>query len=137
MAADGSGLHRLPIGGGCCGTWSADGRHYFYRKIRDTWILPERYSLFGRVELGTPVQLTAGPIIYGPPTPSADGKMLFVVGEQKRVELVHHASGSKQWVPFLGGISAGELEVSPDGKQILFTDFPHKLVIVPANGGGT
>jgi len=124
MAADGSGLHRLPLHGGCCGTWSADGRYYFYRKIRDTWVLPERHSVFGKAELGTPVQLTVGPINYGTPTPSANGKQLFVVGDQNRVELVHYASNSKQWVPFLGGISAGELEVSPDGQWVTYTTFP-------------
>jgi Tol biopolymer transport system component len=84
MAADGSG---------CCGAWSADGRNYFYQKVGDTWVLPEQRSLFGKVRLGNPVQLTAGPIGYGPPTPSADGK------------------------------------------QILFTDFPYKILVVPANGG--
>jgi serine/threonine protein kinase len=43
MGADGSGLHQLPIHG-CCGTWSADGRYYFYQTDRDIWALPERRS---------------------------------------------------------------------------------------------
>jgi hypothetical protein len=30
VASDGTGLHRLAIQGGCCGTWSADGKYYFY-----------------------------------------------------------------------------------------------------------
>jgi DNA-binding winged helix-turn-helix (wHTH) protein/Tol biopolymer transport system component len=124
MAPDGSGLHRLPMHGGCCGTWSPDGRYYFFRKIRDTWVLPERHSILGEIELGTPVQLTAGPIMYGAPTPSADGKGLFVVGEQHRGELAQYTSTSKKWVPFLGGISAGELEVSPDGQWVIYSTFP-------------
>jgi len=124
MAADGSGLHPLPIHGGCCGAWSADGRNYFYQKGSDTWVLPEQRSLFGKVRLGNPVQLTAGPIGYGPPTPSADGKQLFVIGQQRRVELMHYAADSKKWLPFLGGISAGELDVSPDGQWVTYTTFP-------------
>jgi Tol biopolymer transport system component len=124
MAADGSGLHPLSIHGGCCGAWSADGRNYFYQKGRNTWVLPEQQSLFGKVRLGNPAQLTAGPIGYSPPTPSPDGKQLFVLGQQRRVELVHYATDSKQWVPFLGGISAGELEVSPDGQWVTYTTFP-------------
>jgi Tol biopolymer transport system component/DNA-binding winged helix-turn-helix (wHTH) protein len=124
MSADGSGLQRLPIHGGCCGAWSADGRNYFYQKASNTWVLPEQRSVFGQVQLGNPVQLTAGPIAYSPPTPSANGNQLFVIGQQKRVELVHYASDSKQWVPFLGGISAGELEVSPDGQWVTYTTFP-------------
>jgi eukaryotic-like serine/threonine-protein kinase len=123
------------------------------------------------------VQLTAGPIAYSPPIPSANGEQLFVVGQQRRIELMHYAANSSKWVPFLGGISAGELEVSPDGqwvtyttfpesdlwrskldgterlqltfspinaheprwspdgKQILFSDSPYKIFVVPANGG--
>jgi DNA-binding winged helix-turn-helix (wHTH) protein len=176
IGADGSGLRRLPIHGCCC-KWSADGKYYFYQTSRDIWVLPERRTIFGGIELGPPAQLTAGPIIFGAPTPSTDGKQLFVVGNQPRIELVRYESKTKQFVPFLGGISAGELEVSPDGqwvtytifpesnlwrskldgserlqltfppvnaheprwspdgKQILFTDVPRRMFIVPADGG--
>ena len=176
MAVNGSGLHHLPIHG-CCGKWSADGKYYFYQTSRDIWVLPERRTIFGGIELGPPAQLTAGPITFGAPTPSTDGKQLFVVGDQPRIELVHYESKTKQLMPFLRGISAGELQVSPDsqwvtyttypesnlwrskldgserlqltfppvnaheprwspdGKQILLTDVPRKMFIVPADGG--
>jgi len=176
MAADGSGLHHLPIHG-CCGKWSADGKYYFYQTSRDIWVLPERRTFWGRADLGAPVQLTTGPIKFGAATPSADGKQLFVVGSQPRIELVRCESGTRHFVPILGGISAEELEVSPDGqwityttypesdlwrsrldgserlqltfppvnaheprwspdgKQILFTDVPRRMFIVPADGG--
>jgi len=176
MAADGSGLHHLPIHG-CCGKWSADGKYYFYQTSRDIWVLPERRTFLGRAELGAPVQLTTGPITFGAAMPSTDGKHLFVIGDDRRIELVKYDRKSKQLVPFLGGISAGELEVSPDGqwvvyttfpesnlwrskldgserlqltfppvnaheprwspdgKQILFTDNPRRMFVVPANGG--
>jgi len=176
IGADGSGLRHLPIHG-CCGKWSADGKYYFYQTSRDIWVLPERRAIFGGIELGAPTQLTSGPIIFGASTPSTDGKQLFVVGNQPRIELVRYENKTKQFVPFLGGISAGELEVSPnrqwvtyttypesnlwrskldgserlqltfppvnaheprwspDGKQILFTDVPRRMFIVPADGG--
>jgi DNA-binding winged helix-turn-helix (wHTH) protein len=124
MAADGSGLHRLPIDGGCCGSWSSDGKYYFYLRGRDVWVLSEPRSLFGKLKFGTPAQLTAGPIAYSALAPSVNGKELFVVGQQQRVELVRYARESKQFVPFLGGISAGELEVSPDGQWVTYTTFP-------------
>jgi DNA-binding winged helix-turn-helix (wHTH) protein/Tol biopolymer transport system component len=124
MAADGSGLHRLPIDGGCCGRWSSDGKYYFYLKGRDVWVLSEPRSLFGKIKFDPPAQLTAGPIAYSALAPGANGKELFVVGDQPRVELVRYARDSKQFVPFLGGISAGELEVSPDGQWVTYTTFP-------------
>jgi DNA-binding winged helix-turn-helix (wHTH) protein/Tol biopolymer transport system component len=122
-AADGTRLRRLPIEGGF-GRWSPDGNYYFYQKGRDVWVLPERHSLFGKVVLQDAVQLTSGPIAYDPPTPSADGKGLFVIGHQSRGELVHHSNDTKQWEPFLGGISAAEPEVSPDGRWVAYTTFP-------------
>ena len=132
MRADGSGLHRLPIRG-CCGTWSADGKYYFYDQrvrntFRDIWVLPERRSILGEVEFGTPVQLTAGPVPLGQPMPSANGKQLFVISHQHRVELVHYESTAKRFVPFLGGISAGELEVSPDGQWVTYTTVPESTL---------
>jgi len=123
MAADGSGLHHLPIHG-CCGKWSADGKYYFYQTSRDIWVLPERRTFLGRAELGAPAQLTTGPITFGAATPSTDGKHLFVIGDERRIELVRHDRKSKQLVPFLGGISAGELEVSPDGQWVVYSTYP-------------
>ena len=40
---------------------------------------------------------------------------------------MHYAADSKIWAPFLGGISAGELEVSPDGQWVTYTTFPEFL----------
>jgi DNA-binding winged helix-turn-helix (wHTH) protein/Tol biopolymer transport system component len=175
IGADGSGLRQLPVHG-CCGKWSADGNYYFYQTSRDIWVLPERRTFFGSIE-GKPTQLTTGPIAFGAPTPSSDGKAVFVVGNQPRVEMVQYEANKKQFVPFLAGVSGGELEVSPDGqwvtyttypesnlwrskldgserlqltfppvnaheprwspdgKQILFTDVPRRMFIVPADGG--
>jgi Tol biopolymer transport system component/DNA-binding winged helix-turn-helix (wHTH) protein len=123
IGTDGSGLRQLPVHG-CCGKWSADGNYYFYQTSRDIWVLPERRTFLGGVELGTPTQLTTGPIAFGAATPSTDGKGLFVVGNQPRVELVRYEGKGKQFVPFLAGISAGELEVSPDGQWVTYTTYP-------------
>ena len=126
MSPNGGGLHSLPVRG-IGGTWSADGKYYYYSGgpgYRDVWVLPERRTILGKVELGAPEQLTAGPIAFGGPTPTTDGRHLFVSGEQHSVELVRYDSRSKQFVPFLGGISAGELEVSPDGQWVVYTTFP-------------
>jgi len=73
MAANGSGLHYLPIHG-CCGKWSADGKYYFYQTSRDIWVLPERRTILGGAEIGTPAQLTTGPITFGAPTPHCGRK---------------------------------------------------------------
>jgi DNA-binding winged helix-turn-helix (wHTH) protein/Tol biopolymer transport system component len=123
IGADGSGVHRLPIHGDN-GTWSASGKYYFYATPRGIWVLPERRSIFGEVELGTSVQLTPRPMALYGLAPSADGTQLFVAGAQGKGQLLHYDSKSNQFVPFLGGISAWDTEVSPDGQWIAYLTFP-------------
>ena len=38
--------------------------------------------------------------------------------------MVRYDSKTKQFLPILGGISAEELEVSPDGQWVTYTTFP-------------
>jgi Tol biopolymer transport system component len=58
------------------------------------------------------------------PSPSVDGKRLFVVGEQSRGELMRYDSASRQFVTFLSGISAEGLDFSRDGKWVAYVTFP-------------
>ena len=58
------------------------------------------------------------------PVSSVDGKKLFVIGEQRRGELVRFESKSGQFVPFLGGISARDLDVSRDGQWVAYVSYP-------------
>ena len=65
------------------------------------------------------MQLTAGPMNFRSPVSSIDGKRLFVIGDQLRGELVRFESKSGQLVPYLGGISAQDVDVSKDGEWSL------------------
>jgi Tol biopolymer transport system component len=49
---------------------------------------------------------------------------LFVIGEQPRAELVRYDRQSKNFLPFLSGISAGEIDVSPDRQWAAYVTFP-------------
>ena len=49
---------------------------------------------------------------------------MFVVGTQPRAELVRYDARSKLFVPFLGGISAGDLEFSRDGQWVAYITYP-------------
>ena len=57
------------------------------------------------------------------PVPSKDGKKLFVIGTQLRAELVRYDSKSGEFIPYLGGISAGELDFSRDGKWVAYVSY--------------
>jgi serine/threonine protein kinase/Tol biopolymer transport system component len=130
--ADGGGLHALfPDWHGssseCCGVWSADGRYYFFvsggHDGFNLWAVREHAGLF-RKALSQPFQLTNGPMSLGSPVPSPDGKKLFATGYVPRGELVVYDRKSHQFLPFLSGISAGDLDFSPDGQWIAYVSYP-------------
>jgi serine/threonine protein kinase len=132
VRADGSGLHALFPGGNgehntCCGHWSADGRYFFFissnNSTNNIWAMREASGLF-RWRSPQPIQLTAGPLSFNYLIPSLDGKKLFVDAAQGRAELVRYDSKSQQFVPFLSGISAGELDYSHDGKWVTYVSYP-------------
>jgi len=130
--ADGSFMHPLLPGWNnppneCCGFWTPDGRYYVFQALRDgannIWVLPERSSPLRKAS-NQPVQLTTGPLSFSTPVPSKDGKKLFVIGTQLRAELVRYDFKSGEFIPYLGGISAGELDFSRDGEWVAYVSYP-------------
>ena len=94
----------------------------------------EPVGLFRR-RSSAPFQLTTGPLSFNALAPSPDGKKLFVVASQARGELVRYDPKSQQFVPFLSGISAGELDFSRDGKWVTYVSYPeHTLWRSRADG---
>ena len=124
VQADGTDFHPVLKGlnsvtSACCGVWSADGRYYLFvsnisDRRSDIWALRESLGFFERRPSAT-FQLTTGPMSLGPPVPGPDGRKVFADGLLPRGELVRYESRSRQFTPFLSGISAGELDFSRDG----------------------
>jgi Tol biopolymer transport system component len=71
-----------------------------------------------------PVPLTTGPLSFDALAVSPDGRKLFVDAAQGRAELVRYDRHAQQFVPFLSGISAGELDFSRDRKLIAYASYP-------------
>ena len=126
--ADGSNPHPLLPGwtgaqNPCCGTWTADGRYYVFEAEGNLWARSEAGGLFRRPS-SDPVQLTFGPLLFSGVMPSRDGKRLFAVGDQRKGRLARYDPASKQFVDYLGGISAEGVSVSGDGRWMAYTAFP-------------
>ncbi|HEY4979520.1 MAG TPA: protein kinase [Candidatus Acidoferrum sp.] len=111
----------------CCGHWSPDGRYFFFISSTDTssdiFVL-ERRSTFFRKTPAAPIQLTTGPLQFNDLTVSDDGRKLFVQATQPRVQFVRFDAKSKQFVPYLSGISASDLAFSPDGQWLAYVSIP-------------
>jgi eukaryotic-like serine/threonine-protein kinase len=130
MNVDGSNLHALLPGwhsppSECCGIWSADGRYYFFvssSSASNIWAIRERGGVLQN-KPSAPVQLTTGPISLSLPSPSPDGKKLFAEGWSPRAELVTYDKKSHQFIPYLSGISAGQVEFSRDGKWVVYVSY--------------
>jgi len=132
VRTDGSKLHPLLPGwhtppNEVGGRWTEDGRYYFFESATgqgsNIFALRESPNFF-RKSSRTPVQLTTGPIFYSTAVPDFTGRKLFVEGAQPRAELVRYDSSTKQFVPFLGGISASDVTFSRDGKWVAFVSVP-------------
>jgi len=132
IRADGSDLQPLlPQGHGlvnvCCGEWTSDDRYFIFLNQSPTgnnvWAMREPTGLLRWRSLA-PVQLTTGPLSFDAMTLSPNGKKLFVDASQGRAELVRYDHKSQQFVPFLSGISAGELDFSRDSKWVTYASYP-------------
>jgi len=130
--ADGSSMHPLLPGWNnppaeCCGRWTPDGKYYVFESVRDAasniWIMPE-HTDWWRKSSHAPVQLTTGPLQFFSPLPSKDGKKLFVIGVQPRAELVRYDAKSGELIPYLGGISGGDVDFSSDGQWVTYVSYP-------------
>jgi serine/threonine protein kinase/Tol biopolymer transport system component len=132
FAGDGSKLRPVLPGWNnppneCCGSWTPDGKYFVFQATRNggtqIWAIQEKGTLFQKASR-EPVQLTSGPMNFYSPTPSLDGKKLFVMGEQRRGELVRFDVKSGQFVPYLSGVSAVGVSFSKDGQWVAYVAYP-------------
>jgi serine/threonine protein kinase/WD40 repeat protein len=129
--ADGSAPHALveadDAGDVCCAQWTPDGGYIVFRKMhsgrQDLWLLAMKAGIFQRSH--RPVQLTNGPLSYHQgAVPSRDGKQIFAIGTKQRGELVRYDFNSKQFLPYLSGLSAVSPTFSKDGNWVSYVSYP-------------
>jgi len=139
MLPDGRDLHQLwsqqdGIIDRCCGKWSADGKFFLFlqllsgQRFGDIWIT-DSHRVFKAA------RLTAGPLRYSDFAPSEDGKNLFAVGTQPRAELTRYDSDTRTFAPYLGGISALDVDVSRDGEYVTYVAFPEHTIWICRSDG--
>ena len=148
ITSSGSNVHELlpgwhPSERKCCGRWSPDGGFFVFLSGRigedfpegQIYALDERPGGF-RASAKDPIRLTSGPIEWSPPVFSKDGKKLFANGSTKRGGLVRLDPKSKQFQPFLAGISADFIAFSKDGQYVVYVSFPDGILWRANRDGG-
>jgi Tol biopolymer transport system component/DNA-binding winged helix-turn-helix (wHTH) protein len=109
------------------GRWTPDGKYFLFLSgrngRRDIWAIREHQSFLG-LRKRDPIQLTAGPVVYGSLAASPSGKEIFTLGLERRGELQRYDRKSGHFQPFLGGLSADCCVYSNDGKWIAYVTFP-------------
>jgi len=132
VSADGTNLHPLLPGWSTppsesCGNWTPDGKYFVFESHRTglstIWAIREKAGLL-RKPSREPIRLTAGPIPTTYPLPATDGRKLFVLGTQLRGQLSRYDAKSRNFAPYLGGISATEVDFSRDGQWIAYLAYP-------------
>jgi serine/threonine protein kinase/Tol biopolymer transport system component len=135
ISVNGSNLHQLLTGWDsqhwqCCGRWTLDGKFFVFMSGTQTesaqlWAVDERRRLFRRPPLD-PIKLTTGPFFWAWPFPSRDGKKIFAEALTLRGELFRFDQQTKEFHPFLGGISAEGVSFSKDGQSVAYVSYPDR-----------
>lgn len=138
MASDGSNPHELLPGWSkpqrqCCGVWTADGRYYIFQAsqsspttITTLWALDEAAAQGGKTP--APIRLTDGPMSFGNPWPSTESGKIWALGVQPSAEVVKYDASSKHFSKVLEGVSATDLDFSPDGKWLSYVTIPDAIL---------
>jgi Tol biopolymer transport system component/predicted Ser/Thr protein kinase len=131
-ATEGGGARPvLPGWNAVSGRWTPDGRYYVFHARREgetaLWARRERAPWpWSARPASAPSKLTTGPMSYFLPTVSLDGRTLFALGRPPGTggELVRYDAAAAAFSPFLGGLSARDLEFSRDGRWIAYVRHP-------------
>ena len=109
----------------CCGNWTANGRYYVFSSPdffgSQLWALREHPRVIGGPK--TVLRLSAGPMSMTSALPNA-GNKLFAIAQHQRGQLVHYDRQAGQFLPFLKGISATDVDISRDGQWVVYVSFP-------------
>jgi eukaryotic-like serine/threonine-protein kinase len=109
------------------GAWTAKGEYFLFESTHDhtqsIWALREGAGWFRKAG-AAPTQLTVGPFMFSNPTPSPDGKKLFVIGQQRRFDLIRLGAKAQEFSIYFPGVSAGEADIQRNGEWMTYVAHP-------------
>jgi len=136
VRSDGSGLRPFmpdwhSVSTKCCGSWTADGRYYIFQATRtelgstsNLWGMAEPASRFEKKRFDQPVELTQGATSFGRPALDLDNRRIWALGLRLHGTVLKHDAQSGKFSPLLSGISATDLDFSPDQQWVTYVSVP-------------
>jgi len=129
---DGSNLHELLPGWNksqrqCCGVWTADGRYYIFQASQTSPTAVTSLWALDEMQTGAPIgptRLTEPPMSFGNPWPSPDKNKIWALGVQPAAQAVKYDPVKDRFSGLLSGISATDLDFSPDGHWVSYVAVP-------------
>jgi serine/threonine protein kinase/Tol biopolymer transport system component len=134
LNVDGSNPHLLPLPphwpedtGTYSGIWTPGGKHFVFGAYKDgsnnlyEYFEPRGYEFWKKPYA---VRLTPGQPDVTAFAPSRDGNGMFVMGRLAQGSLHFYDEREKRFLPYLGGLPAAQLVVSPDRKWMVYADYP-------------
>jgi serine/threonine protein kinase len=134
LNVDGNNPHPLPLpqhwledSGTFSGIWTPGGKHFVFSSYKDgsnnlyEYLEPRWYEFWNKPYA---VRLTPGQPEVTAVAPSRDGNGMFVVGRLGQGAMHFYDEKEKRFLPYLGGLPATQLVVSPDRKWMAYTDYP-------------
>jgi eukaryotic-like serine/threonine-protein kinase len=135
---DGSNPHLLPLpqywpedSATYGGIWTPGGKHFVFGAFKDgsnhlyEYLEPRWYEFWNKPHA---VRLTSGQPEVTAMAPSRDGNGMFVVARLAQGSLHFYDEKEKRFLPYLEGLPATQLVVSPDRKWMAYTDYPRGLL---------
>ena len=75
-----------------------------------------------------PIRVTSGPLSFTQVGTLPGGRRLIAWGDAPRGELLRWDASRRRFEPHLGGLSAGYVDTSPDGRWMVFVSFPERAL---------
>jgi len=109
------------------GQWTPDGRRFLFNSDREgrgnvyELVKPRWFEIWKKPEA---MRLTGNQLNITDATPARDSKSLYVLGRVESGAMQVFDPRAGKLVPFLGGLPASELVVSPDRQWMAYSEYP-------------